>query len=128
MEQGYLIDSNAAIDFLAGKYDLPGQSFMNKVVNNTPVLSIISKIEILGFSCPENVSIILESFISESVIIPLTDNIVAKTIEIRKKLKVKLPDAIIAATCLVSDLILITHNINDFKSIPDIVVFDPHTI
>lgn len=78
MEQGYLIDSNAVIDFLAGKYDLTGQSFMNKVVNNTPVLSIISKIEILGFSCPENASNILESFISESVIIPLTDNIVSK--------------------------------------------------
>jgi predicted nucleic acid-binding protein len=128
MEQGYLIDSNAAIDFLAGKYELPGQSFMNKIVNDIPVLSIISKIEILGFTCPENVYSILESFIGESVVIPLTDAIVEKTIEIRKKTKVKLPDAIIAATCLSSNLILISRNINDFKNIPNLVIFDPHTI
>lgn len=128
MEKGYLIDSNAAIDFLSGKYELPGQSFMNMVVNDIPVLSIISKIEILGFTCPEDVYIILKSFISESLVIPLTETIVDKTIEIRKETKVKLPDAIIAATCLVSDLILITHNVNDFKNIPDLIILDPHTI
>jgi hypothetical protein len=128
MEQGYLIDSNAVIDFLAGKYELPGQSFMKRVVNNIPVLSIISKIEILGFTCPDKVYSILEGFIGESVIIPLTDAIVEKTIEIRKKTKIKLPDAIIAATCLSSNLILITRNINDFKNIPDLVIVDPHTI
>jgi len=62
------------------------------------------------------------------LVIPLTETIVDKTIEIRKETKVKLPDAIIAATCLVSDLILITHNVNDFKNIPDLIILDPHTI
>ncbi len=99
------MDSNVAIDFLAGKFELPGQSFMTKVVNDIPVLSIISKIEILGFTCPSNSYTILENFINESVIIPLTDTTVDKTIDIRKKTKVKLPDAIIAATCLASGLI-----------------------
>lgn len=128
MDQGYLIDSNAIIDFLAGKYPLAGKTFMNSVVNKTPVLSVISKIEILGFSSTAEVESLLKNFVASSYIIPLTDSIVEKTIELRKNMKIKLPDAIIAATCITSDVILITHNIKDFMNIPDLEIIDPHTI
>jgi hypothetical protein len=40
-----------------------------------------------------------------------------KVIEIRKKERIKLPDAIIAATAISSELFLITRNIDDFKNI-----------
>lgn len=40
-----------------------------------------------------------------------------KVIEIRKKERIKLPDAIIAATAISNELSLITRNINDFKKI-----------
>lgn len=42
--------------------------------------------------------------------------------------KTKLPDAIIAATALVYDLILITRNTADFKSIDGLKVVDPHSL
>ena len=38
-------------------------------------------------------------------------------IEIRKKQRIKLPDAIIAATAKVLDLCLVTRNIDDFKKV-----------
>jgi predicted nucleic acid-binding protein len=38
-------------------------------------------------------------------------------IEIRKKQRIKLPDAIIAATAKVLNLCLVTRNIDDFKKI-----------
>ena len=40
--------------------------------------------------------------------ISLTDEIKEKTIEIRKKYKIKLPDAIVAASAIVNNLPLIT--------------------
>ena len=40
-----------------------------------------------------------------------------KVIEIRKKGRIKLPDAIIAATAISNELFLITRNIDDFKKI-----------
>ena len=41
-----------------------------------------------------------------------------KVIELRQTTAIKLPDAIIAATALVHDLTLWTHNTDDFKNVP----------
>jgi predicted nucleic acid-binding protein len=40
----------------------------------------------------------------------------------------KLPDAIVAATALVYDLILVTRNTSDFKSIEGLEVIDPFSL
>lgn len=46
-------------------------------------------------------------------------------IGIRRSLTIELPDAIIAATALVNDLTLWTHNTDDFNNIPKLQLFDP---
>ena len=48
-----------------------------------------------------------------------------KTIELRQQFRIKLPDAIIAATALVYDLTLITRNAVDFKNIAGIKLINP---
>ena len=48
--------------------------------------------------------------------------------KIRKKYKTKLPDAIIAATALVYNLVLISRNIPDFKNINGLKVINPHNL
>jgi predicted nucleic acid-binding protein len=48
-----------------------------------------------------------------------------KVIELRRTNNIKLPDAIIAATALVSNLVLWTHNTSDFANIPDLQLLDP---
>jgi predicted nucleic acid-binding protein len=48
-----------------------------------------------------------------------------KTIEIRKKYRLKLPDAIIAASALANNHILITNNVADFDKIHKLKVIDP---
>ncbi len=53
------------------------------------------------------------------------DAITTKVIEIRRMVNVELPDTIIAATALVNDLTLWTHNIEDFEKIPNLRLFDP---
>jgi len=57
------------------------------------------------------------------------DQAIAKqTIELRTLYKIKLPDAIIAATALHYKLTLITRNISDFDKINGITIIDPHAI
>jgi predicted nucleic acid-binding protein len=58
----------------------------------------------------------------------LTSNVVDVSIDIRKKNKTKLPDAIIAATALVYDLVLISRNVSDFKNIEGLQLVDPYTL
>ncbi len=73
----------------------------------------------------ENDMKILHDFINDSLVIELEQSIKIKTAEIRKKHSIKLPDAIIAATALVYNLILITRNIEDFKSISGLSTINP---
>lgn len=60
--------------------------------------------------------------------ISMSDDIVEKTIEVRRKYKIKLPDAVIAATAIISNYTLVTSNIKDFKSISDLEVLNPGDI
>ena len=61
-------------------------------------------------------------------LIDITKPVIDKTIEIRKKSKVKLPDAIIAASTIISSATLVTANVKDFHDIEEIKIIDPTSI
>jgi len=129
MEQSqYLIDSNAVIDYLGKKLPDTGMDFMDHIIDAVPNVSIISKIEVLGFNAPYQHYQLLTNFIEDATVLDLTSTVVDVCIDIRKKHKTKLPDAIIAATALVYDLIIISRNISDFKNIQGLQVVDPHSL
>ena len=122
---GYVIDSNVVIDYMSGQLPRNAMSFMNEVINETPIMSIMTQIEVLGFNNPPEIESFLTEFIDASLIIPLNDDIVKTTIEIRKKNKIKTPDAIIAATAIVSGYPLITRNTKDFKNLDKLEIINP---
>lgn len=124
----YLIDTNTIIDYLGQKLPPSGMEFMNPVIDNIPVVSVISKIEVLGFNTSDKYSQILSNFMNDATVLDLTGSVVDVCIELRKKNKTKLPDAIIAATAVVYDLVLITRNITDFKNIQGLKVINPHSL
>jgi len=129
MEQPqYLIDSNAVIDYPGRKLPPSGMDFMNSVIDDFPTLSVITKIEVLGFNAPDEHYQLLTNFMDDNTILGLTNNIVDTSIEIRKNYKTKLPDAIIAATALVYNLTLISRNTSDFINIKDLKVINPYTL
>lgn len=126
MGENYLIDTNVAIYFLNGV--LPPQSlpFMRSVFDSGVNLSVITKIELLGWSFPDDLSThSAEQFVEASTIYSLTDEVVSQTIALRKFHKIKLPDAIIAATAIVYGLMLISRNDKDFISIPSLSYRNP---
>jgi hypothetical protein len=54
MEQPqYLIDTNTAIDYLSKKLPNAGMAFMNDVVDSMPNVSVVTKIEMLGFNASD---------------------------------------------------------------------------
>ncbi len=85
--------------------------------------------ELLGWTNAEHEQLmILQEFVSASAIYNLDEDVIVKAIDLRKVHKIKLPDAIIAATALVYDLTSITRNVADFKYIFDLKTIDPHKV
>ncbi|MDB4921142.1 type II toxin-antitoxin system VapC family toxin [Mucilaginibacter sp.] len=119
----YLLDTNAVIDFSSHKLPDKAHKKLSAIIDFSPQISIINKIELLSLS---NVPHQIVFFTQEAYVFPLNEDIVAKTIELRKKYKIKLPDAVIAATALVFNLVLITHNTIDFKNIKSLKLIDSY--
>ena len=128
MAQGYLLDSNVIIGYLAAKIPAPGMGIVSVIVDQAPRISIISQIEILRFNDTSENEKILNDFVDSSVIYPLSPGIVRETIALCKSNKIKLPDAIIAATAFSENLILVTRNIDDFKNISGLELLNPWEI
>jgi len=129
MEQPrYLIDTNAVIDYLGSKFPSAAMKFMSSVMDAVPVVSVITKIEVLGFNAAPEHYDLLTNFMKDATVIDLTSAIVERSIEIRKNQKTKLPDVIIAATAMANELILISRNASDFKNIPGLEFIDVHNL
>ena len=127
MESRYLIDTNAVIEFLGGKLPKSGSKFLQKIIDeNLHHLSVINQIELLGFNGTPDEMQTLADFIDFTNILPLSDLVAQKTIDLRKFYKIKLPDAIIAATALTYNFIIITRNISDFDKIKGLVCVNLH--
>ena len=125
MEVKYLLDTNTAIDYLDNK--LPSHSA--ELIDTIPIyISVISRMELLVWP---NASFehlqVLNLFIKASFVYNLDEAIVLKTIELRTAYKIKLPDAIIAATAIEFGLTLISRNLKDFNKITDLKTIDPYS-
>jgi len=83
---------------------------------------------LLGFNTSEEQYAILSGFIDDSVVFDLSDKVVEVCIELRKKTKIKLPDAIIASKAMVYNLKLISRNTSDFINIDSLKTINPHSI
>jgi 4-hydroxyphenylpyruvate dioxygenase-like putative hemolysin len=50
----YLLDTNTIINYLNASIPLTGIEFLNIIVDDDPILSVISKMETLGFNFKSN--------------------------------------------------------------------------
>ena len=86
-------------------------------VNDTLFISVISYMEAKGFQFKnKHEATIIEAVCDNLIKVQLTDDVIEKVIDLRKKFKIKLPDAIILASAIENNLKLVTRNIQDFKA------------
>ncbi len=122
----YLLDTNIIIQLLGNSLPQARMSKMYEILDKEVMVSIITQMETLGYNFDSNEEqILFETFISESTILTINNAIIDETIAIRKSKKIKLPDAIIAATAKIHNLILISQNTSDFKNIHGLKMENP---
>ncbi len=114
MNRRYLLDTNAIIYLVSGRLVFP-------LPDGRYSVSIITEIELLSFSgmsAEEEQKIRDLLFLLDRV--HLTDTVRDETIRLRRKNRLKLPDAIIAASALIHDAVLLTND-QSFSSIDGLI-------
>lgn len=89
-------------------------------------IASVTRIEALGFariSRAEESAI--RTYVDASLTYPLDEDVIERAITLRQQKKMKLGDAIIAATALEYDLPLVTRNEADFKHITGLALINP---
>lgn len=117
----YLIDTNIIIYYLEGEQ--AAISFL-RTHRGRLAISSITWMETLSYPFTADEEQVVRTFLQEFRLIEISSPVMELSVEIRRKKKMKLPDAIIAASAVHHDLILVTRNIKDFKGTA-IKILDP---
>lgn len=115
-----LLDTNIFIYLSNGR-------LAHEMIANTDIAhASITTIEALGYALlPANVVLLLEALFSQSAACQLTDTIVDRAVKLRQARRMSLVDAIIAATVMEHNLVLWTANIDDFRHIDELKLYNP---
>jgi toxin FitB len=124
--KGYLLDTNILIYHLKG--NIPGWEIekLEDILKRSFIISVITKIEFLGWR-KHTVDGFLKAqeFLRHAAIIPVDGELADLAIELKRNNNNKLADALITATALLNDLVLVTGNEDDFKALEDLEIYNP---
>ena len=122
------MDTNVVSDYFSVSFFASGMTFMDKVIDAIPNLSIITQIELLCWKADNTTEQYVQNFIADSTVLDISPEVVDRCVRIRKTKKIKTPDAIIAATALAYNFILITNTEKDFCNIKGLKIINPNKL
>lgn len=121
----YLIDTNILIYHTKGSEESV-DFISNLIARNSFTISALTKIEFLGWD--KHTTDGFEKcrrLIEPATVYPVDERVADKAVELKRKMSIKLADAVIAATAMVHHLKLATRNVGDFKAIKGLEVINP---
>jgi predicted nucleic acid-binding protein len=124
----YLIDTNVFSDFMNNSFSQNGMDFLSNLIDNGPEISVITRLELLCWKTNFESEFWIKEFISSSNVIPISEAVIQNCVRIRRTKRMKLPDAIIAATALTFDYTIITNNTKDFENIERLKFLNPYQL
>ena len=125
MGKKFLIDTNVLLEYIGSGLPVKANKFMEDVVAEDFNISVINRIEVLGHSSATEA---ISTFLDLANQFELTSAVVNQTIELWKIRKIKLPDAIIAATAVEHNLTLVSRNVKDFQNIAGLQLLNPREL
>jgi predicted nucleic acid-binding protein len=93
------------------------------------MIASVTRIEVLGFpqfeQLPPERQTALHAVVASTTELPLDEDIIRRAIRLRQQKRMKLGDAIIAATALEYSVPLVTRNEGDFRHIDGLDILNP---
>jgi predicted nucleic acid-binding protein len=124
-KNNFLLDTNVVLSFLKNNLSI-NNFFQQNFSDQDLFVSQITRMELLGYkNITERDEIELNHFLSLVKILPLSDSLCDKAIYLRRNFSLKLPDALIAATAINSNLILLTCDKDLLTPIEGLQVINP---
>lgn len=107
----FLLDTNAVLDFLKGEEKIT-TVFQTDMKGKPRFVSEITRMELLGYSdITHDEEATIKRFLSLVEVLLCDDSVINRVIQLRRMTKrLKLPDAIIAATAIEYQLILVSRD------------------
>ncbi|GAA4394771.1 hypothetical protein GCM10023187_00930 [Nibrella viscosa] len=129
MAARYLLDTSAIGKSFLKEFSANGLAFMQTIFDTEINYSVIVRIELLSFQ-PETTlqTQQISDIISAGYEFPLTEAVIERTIKIRRGIRIRLPDAVIAATAMVYNLTLVADNDKDYKRVSGLKYINPATL
>ena len=120
-----LIDSNIIIYAAMPEH----QWLRDFIAEHAPAISAVSYVEVLGYHrLTQTDREYFEDFFAASLIFPIPNAVLEEAIRLRQTRRIALGDALVAATALVHNLMLITRNTNDFDWIENLRLLNPFAV
>lgn len=111
-ELNALIDSDVLLDFLDGHAAAAREIGLYREC----CISIISWMEVLAGTRSEADEDIRRAFLAHFRVVPLTSRVAEEAVALRRKHRLKLPDAIIWASAITENCLLVSRNTKDFPA------------
>jgi predicted nucleic acid-binding protein len=122
----YLLDTNVLIYYWKGDIPKGEMNRLEEILMHSFIISIITKIELLGWKKHTREGYELaRDFLDRAEILPIDDELAEFTIELKRNNNIKLADALIAATALSNELVLVTRNEDDFSILTNLEIYNP---
>lgn len=129
MAERYLIDSSGVIKYLNKTFPVDGINFLNTILEQESVISFITEIELQSWEPPDRDDMeVYRLFVSKSIVLGIKQEIVNETIRICRSYKIKLPDALIAATAIINEMVLVADNDKDFLRVHELKYLNPQQL
>lgn len=122
-----IIDTNILIYHLNNCLPEYAEKSLEKFIILGTGISVITRIELLSWQNHTPITLQLtQDLLSNFHECPLNEEVIQKCIILRRDFRIKIPDALIAATALYYTIPLITRNVDDFKAVPELKLINPY--